>query len=200
MPHCLKCGTEIADSDKFCGECGVSLENTKEPIAASAGAKNTDSTVRGNEKEAKSHRTDKTTRKRTENSSAEDEERNLDDNQLASADVETGDVSRSPTGQAHTPSQSERGFIDKIAPATSWLAASFMVYLAGATITESVAGMPVRTALGTAVYIALAIFVAPPTRDYLQGQYGMSFSRGFIVVVVIMTPLFNEGFITPPIS
>jgi hypothetical protein len=157
MSYCPNCGNEMIDSSKFCGECGVSVENGAERNTPSNG-------------------------------------------QLVSSDAGTRTDSEAVVGEAKPASQSETGFLDKIASAASWFAVSVMVLLASATITESVTGMSVRTALRTTVYVALAIFAVPGTRDYLRKEYGFTFSRGLVVVSVIMGPILNEAFITPPLA
>jgi hypothetical protein len=90
--------------------------------------------------------------------------------------------------------------IDAIAPIISWIAAAFLVVLAGETITDSVSGLPIRTISSTAIYLSLAVFAAPPVRGHLQEKLQLEFPRSVVVIVLIAGVIANEEILAPPVE
>lgn len=90
--------------------------------------------------------------------------------------------------------------IDAIAPIISWIAAAFLVVLAGETITDSVSGLPGRTISSTAIYLLLAVFAAPPVRGRLQEKLRLEFPRSVVVIVLIAGVIANEEILAPPVE
>lgn len=103
-----------------------------------------------------------------------------------------------PTSSPTT--DSEQSLVDTLAPAASWLAVILMFLLAVGTITESVAGMPVRLAVSTVGYVLLGLFAAPPLRRRLEATLDTEFERAAVVVILVVGTIVNEGLIAPPLA
>lgn len=115
---------------------------------------------------------------------------------------ECGSENGTPGGAPTTAptADSEQSFVDTIAPAASWLGVILMFLLAVGTITESVAGMPVRMAVSTAGYVLLGLFAAPPLRRRLEATLDVELERAAVVVVIVVGTIVNEGLIAPPLA
>ncbi len=77
------------------------------------------------------------------------------------------------------------------------MAVLLMVLLAVGTITENEPGTPVRMALSTLIYLALAAFAAPPVRRYIADNYRLRFPRWIVFTILIVVALINEILISP---
>jgi hypothetical protein len=88
--------------------------------------------------------------------------------------------------------------IDTTATVASWIAAGFLLLLAGGTVTASVSGLPIRLICATTAYLLLAAFAAPPVRGYLSRKLRVAFPRSVVVTVLVVGVLLNEVALAPP--
>lgn len=112
----------------------------------------------------------------------------------------TADPANGGTQSSAPPATDEKGLIDTIAPAASWIGVILMFLLAVGTITESVSGMPVRMAVSTVIYVLLGLFAAPPVRRWLEATADVAFERAIVVVIIVVGTIVNEGLIAPPLA
>lgn len=91
----------------------------------------------------------------------------------------------------------QRNMREQISYGISWLTVLLMVLLAAGTITENEPGTPVRMALSTLIYLALAAFAAPPVRQYIADNYRLKFPGWIVATILIVVALINELLISP---
>lgn len=90
--------------------------------------------------------------------------------------------------------------IDKVGPIISWIAAAFLVILAGGTVTESVSGMKISMIFSMIIYLLLAAFAAPPVRSAIQEKLQTAFSRPVVVIILTAGVFVNEAILAPPVE
>jgi hypothetical protein len=89
--------------------------------------------------------------------------------------------------------------LDRIAPVISWIAAAFLVILAGGTL-RARPGMSIRVVFSASIYVLLAAFAAPSVRRYLQEELQLDFSWLVVVTILVTGVLVNEAVFTPPVE